>query len=180
MKKQIFLFQLLLMLTGAFSPCYAEEYVSKEKKIKSAIILNFIRYTEWPESSFQSESDEINVCIYTDAEMEEVLLKSNGKKINDRKINIRVLYRLNNLSECHVLYANSLDRSQASRTYSSIVNKPVLTVTDHVENETNAGIINLIRDKGKLRFQISRDKCESAKLKLSSRLVKLSVNNKTK
>ena len=161
-------------------PCHAEEAVSKENKIKSAIILNFIRYTEWPENSFNTDSDDIKVCIYTDTEMEKAFSKSDGKKINDRKINIRLLYRLKNFDECHVLFADDLNRNQASRTFSSVSKKPVLTISDQESQASNSGIINLILDNGKLRFQISREKSKSANLKLSSRLIKLSVNNKSK
>ena len=170
---------LFMMLMSTFVPCHAEEAVSKENKIKSAIILNFIRYTEWPENSFRSDSDEINVCIYTNSEMEKSFSKSNGKKINDRKINIRSLYRLKNLGECHVLYADNLDRDQASRTFSAVSKKPVLTISDQESQASNTGIINLVNNKGKLRFEISREKSTSSNLKLSSRLIKLSVNNKS-
>ncbi len=168
------------MLMSTSVPCHAEEAVSKENKIKSAIILNFIRYTEWPKNSFRSESEDINVCIYTNSEMEKAFSKSNGKKVNDRKINIRTLYRLKNLGECHVLYADNLAREQASRTFSSLNNKPVLTISEQASKASSAGIINLIQDKGKLRFEISREQSASANLKLSSRLIKLSVNNKSK
>ena len=174
------LLMLIGMLMSVLKPCYAEDTVSKENKIKSVIILNFIRYTEWPENSFHSESDEINVCIYTNSEMEEAFLESNGKKINDRKINIRTIYRLKNMDECHVLYSDSLDRSQASRIFSSIRKKSILTITDQESQSSTSGIINLIKEKGKLRFQVSREQCASANLKLSSRLIKLSVNNKSK
>ncbi len=168
------------ILVSVSETCCAEESVSKENRIKSAIILNFIRYTEWPESSFDSESDAINVCIYTDTEMEKAFLKSNGKKINNRKINIRTLYRLNNLDECHVLFADNLDRTQATRAFLSVSNKPVLTISDQATRASTSGMINLIQDKGKLRFEISRKQCDSVNLKLSSRLLKLSVNNKSK
>ncbi len=166
-----------MMLMSTFVPCHAEEAMSKENKIKSAIILNFIRYTEWPKNSFSSDADDINICIYTNSELEKTFSKSDGKKINDRKINIRPLYRLRNLDECHVLYADNLDRDQASRTFSSIHDKPVLTISDQAPKASSAGIINLIQDKGKLRFEISRKQSDSANLKLSSRLIKLSVNN---
>ena len=171
---------LIGVLFAMLRPCYAEKTISEENRIKPAIILNFIRYTEWPENSFRSEFDKINVCIYTTTDMVEVLSKSNGKQLKDRIINIRALYRLKDLDECHVLFADNLDRSQASRIFSSVRKKPILTITDKGSQTSTSGIINLIQDKGKLRFEISRKKCASAGLKLSSRLIKLSVNNKSK
>ena len=179
MKNLKYFLLVFMLLMSTFMPCHAEEAVSKENKIKSAIILNFIRYTEWPKDSFNSDADNINVCIYTNAEMEKAFSKSNGKKINDRKINIRTIYRLKSLVECHVLYADNLDRDQASRTFSSVSKKPVLTISDQESPANNAGIINLIKNEGKLRFEISREKSTSSNLKLSSRLLKLSVNNKS-
>lgn len=165
------------LLLGISSPSSAEEPMAKEKKIKSAIVLNFIRYTEWPSSAFPSKSSEIHLCLYTNRAMEEAFSKLARGKLKDRNIKIRLLYRLNDLDECHVLYADRFTRKQALRAFSAIRTKPILTITEQATQDNMAGIINLLNKKGKLRFEIFINKAETAGLKISSRLLELSINN---
>lgn len=152
--------------------------MAKEKKIKSAIILNFIRYTEWPKNAFPSENSDINLCLYTTYAMEEAFSKLARGKLKNRNIKIRLLYRVNSLDECHVLYADHFTRKQTLRAFSTVKTKPILTISDQASQESTAGIINLLKINGKLRFEISIKKAESAGLKISSRLLELSINNK--
>jgi len=165
------------MLFGSIESGQANEAVSQRNKLKSAIIVNFIRYTRWPQDSLYSQSADINVCVYANHEMEESLLKSQGKTINNKNIEIRILYRLRSLDECHVLYTENMDRTQVKRVFSIVNNKPILTITDQTNGSENSGIINFIDEAERLRFEIFIEKSTAANLKISSRLLNLSTNN---
>lgn len=165
------------MLFGSIESGQANEAVSQRNKLKSAIIVNFIRYTRWPQDSLYSQSADINVCVYANHEMEESLLNSKGKTINNKIIEIRILYRLRGLDECHVLYTENMDRTQVKRVFSIVNNKPILTITDQTNGSENSGIINFIDEAERLRFEIFIEKSTAANLKISSRLLNLSTNN---
>ena len=165
------------MLFGSIESAQANEAVSQRNKLKSAIIMNFIRYTRWPEGGLYSQSADINVCVYANHEMEESLLKSKGKTINNKNIEIRILYRLRNLDECHVLYTENVDRTQATRVFSIVNTKSILTITDQNNGPDNSGIINFLDEGERLRFEIFIEKSTAANLKISSRLLNLSTNN---
>ena len=170
------IFIIFLLAIGIIFQGHAVEPIKKENKLKVAFVMNFIRYTEWPDSSFPNKSDKINVCIFTGTTMENAFFAVKDKIINSRELNIRPLHRLYGLTECHVLYVDNINWPSLSKAFSVVKNKPVLTITDEESRPNVSGIINLVRTEGKLRFQIFKRKIESTKLKLSSRLIKLAVN----
>ncbi len=139
--------------------------------------MNFIRYTQWPEDSLYSQSANINFCVYANSEMEESLSKLSGKTISKKNVEIRILYRLRNFDECHVLYTENMNRIQAKRVFSMVNEKPILTITDQTDEPVNSGIINFIKIAERLRFEIFIEKSTAANLKISSRLLNLSANN---
>lgn len=57
---------------------------------------------------------------------------------------------------------------------SNLIGLPILTVTDEVENRAHGGgIINLVSEAGKIRFQVNMQAARRLGLKIGSQLLKL-------
>lgn len=146
-----------------------------EYEVKAALLLNFIRYTEWPDQVFPNSKSPIEVCILGKDQFGNILEKTfSGKKVFERELKIRrEKYQDKTLQSCHVIFMGKLDKSQEEEVIKSVQARPVLTVFD--TNEPNAlnGTISFIDSGETIEFEINLKAATQSGLKLSSRMIPL-------
>ena len=155
-----------MQLAGA-----AEERFSAEE-VKSAFLLNFGRFVEWPSHSFQKAPDRFNICIIGEDPLGDKLdAIIRDQKVKERTLEIKRLSVYSATSECQIAYLNLRDDKQISRVLSVIKATPTLTVGDDPRFLKAGGMIQLQIEGERLHLRISLKAAQGAGLTISSKLL---------
>lgn len=145
-----------------------------EYGVKAALLLNFIRYTEWPDQVFQSSKSPIEVCIIGKDPFGNILERTfSGKKIFERELEVLRPTDKKALTECHVIFLGHLDNEKKYEVIKSTQGRPILTVFDTNESNSLNGTISFIAAGETVQFEINLKTATQSGLKLSSRMLPL-------
>ncbi|TAN70459.1 MAG: YfiR family protein [Methylobacter sp.] len=165
MIKKITVWALLLIFTAGAG--LADEVT--EYDLKAAYLLNFADYVEWPNSP-----KPITICVYGDnpfkATTIATLLEAKAGQID---ADFKYPRQLEQLTACNILYLAPSEQENFGKTIALLRNAPVLVVTDVQGRSPPGAMINLITESNRLRFEINISTVLAAKLKISSKMLKL-------
>jgi hypothetical protein len=160
-----------LSLAVAFGSVSAED-VSLEYQVKATYLYNFVKFVEWPAAA---RSGPLNICVAGrnpfGAFLDDLL---RGEVVEGRPLTSRVILEPD--ADCHVLFIPS--GGAASAYLRGAHGKPTLTVGETGDFLQQGGIIAFVMDEGHVRFAVSANAADEAKLKVSSRLLQLAVNTR--
>ena len=170
-KAAVFLF----CLVGVFAarPQSADSQV--EYQVKAAFLLNFTKFIEWPQSSFASPDSPITICILGKDPFGTVLDEIvQGETVNARKIAVQRISQPPasqpaGPQTCHVVYLGEPDKS-ISKTLSGM-GRGVLTVGEGDRFLRDGGMVALVVDNRRVRFDINQAAATGAGLAVSARLL---------
>jgi hypothetical protein len=141
-----------------------------EYTLKAAYLYKFALLTEWPADTL---GNNINLCFMADEDFGRALDSINGKQINNRPINTRPIVSAEETGSCNIIFIGQMTHTNLTNLISKIATQPILTVTDD-EQMAKAGASIFLRPEGqRLVFEINAEAAQSAKLKISSRLLRL-------
>jgi hypothetical protein len=171
------LFCLALALPHAVFAQGADDLETKEAKVKSAFLLNFARYVEWPENAFAATNSPIVIGVLGQDPLGRHLEETvEGKTVEKHPVHVKRGRRISELNDCHVLFVCVSERDRLRATLAQLQGKPILTVSDMDGFATDGGMILLKKKQGLMRFEINREAAERGGLKISSKLLKLADN----
>ena len=79
------------------------------------------------------------------------------------------------MEACHILFISSSEEERLAKIIETLKDSSILTVGEVKQFAQRGGIINFIVKENKIRFEINVDAAERAKLKISSKLLKLAI-----
>jgi hypothetical protein len=166
----------VLLLLGCLlqnGTALAADAPSVENQVKSAFIINFIQFTEWPEGTFSKSDDPIVIGVIGPDAMEAALSTAiAGKTIHARKLVVKHM-TASTLSGCHVLYIGSAYQDQAPAILKALEGARTLTIGDKESFIDAGGIIRFYLEDRKVRFEINQAAAERLRLQISAKLLKL-------
>jgi hypothetical protein len=160
----------ILVLAIGLQPATAQD-VPLEYQVKAAYLYNFVKFVEWPETA---RTGPLNICIAGRNPFGDVLADTiKDETIDGRPLTSRVVLEPD--PDCHVLFVPDGAPSAYLRAARRM---PTLTVGETTDFLQQGGVIAFVADGHNIRFAISADAAEQAKLQVSSRLLKLAVNTR--
>jgi len=148
-----------------------------EPAIKAAFLYKFGFFVEWPQASFASGDSPINLCIVGDDTFGALLDDTvKGKKIGNRTVAVRRMDAVTKNSGCHILYVGGSEAQPVAEALAAVRGTPVLTVTDESHDSGAKGIINLIVQDNRVRFEIDDQAAAENGLLISSKLLSLAAH----
>jgi hypothetical protein len=167
--------RLAALAVGCSVLCRAQgdgEEASLEYRVKAAYLLNFAKFVDWPENKFPDPSAPLNICLFGEdpfGRMFDQMVE--GETVNAHKI---VMQRLSGgaaLNSCHILF---IPRGEKNVAKTLAAARPgILTVGDGDSFLRDGGMIVLIIDNRRVRFDINQRAAAEAMLRVSSRLLTL-------
>ncbi|TAN44782.1 MAG: YfiR family protein [Nitrospirae bacterium] len=163
------------------SVSYVEDKRVGEYELKAVYLYNFLQFVYWPEpvraqakdgvmtigivgsSPFGTALDELKKSIRENG-MKPVRIVQYGPYADDM-----------NLTSCNLLFVGPSEKRNFHKIIASLKNAPVLTVGDTENFIAAGGMINLVQDKGKIRWIINRAPVEKAGLRLSSQILGIAL-----
>lgn len=154
---------------------------SAEYLIKAGYIYNFANLVQWPASSFSQPDSPIVIVILGEDHFGSTLDRAlDGKKVNSRSFVIKRARSLSELQrtlgpqkECQILYVSSSEMPHLGEAIQMLKGVPVLTIGETPGFARNGGIINLVLEDNKVRFEVNVQAAKDADLNISSRLLAL-------
>jgi hypothetical protein len=143
--------------------------VTLEYRVKAAYLFNFTKFVEWPATAFEP-GGRFGICIAEANPFGPVLTSTLvGEVVAGRMLAARVVRGA--VDRCQVLF---VPRAVAAAPYlRRTMGQPILTVGESAEFLQQGGMINLIVEEGKVRFEIDQEAVMRQRLTISSRLLRL-------
>jgi hypothetical protein len=154
---------------------------SSEYLIKAGFIYNFANLVQWPSSSFAQSDSPIVIVILGEDHFGNTLDRAlDGKKVNSRPFVIKRAKTVTELQrtlgpqkDCQILYVSSSEMPHLGEAIQMLKGVPVLTIGETPGFAKDGGIINLILEDNKVRFEVNVRAAKDADLNISSRLLAL-------
>ncbi len=144
---------------------------TQEYTVKAAFLLHFTKFIKWDKDAFHSERDPFELCVYRTNPFGPVLDTFRDKKILHRETNTRVITSVQQASSCHLLFVPHTEHRAIRFIGEDGVVPNLLLITE----ERNGAVITFLKKDGKIRFHIDQSKAQAAGLRISSQLLKLTV-----
>ncbi|MCH7869331.1 MAG: YfiR family protein [Myxococcales bacterium] len=163
----------ILLVTG--NAGLASSELSTEYKVKAAFLYNFTKFIDWPKASSGAERKSIHLCIHGDNPFGSMLAASvKGRTVRGKNIQVREV-DVDDLSSCDLLFISSSEKQHVEVLLADLPAKGILTVADHSGFLSAGGGIELVIDRGKVRFRINLAMVNRAELSVDSRLLALAT-----
>ena len=143
---------------------------------KSLYIYHFIKRIKWPKEVIQGE---FIIAVIGDEETYDALNQiSKSKQSDHTPIVVNYYQEAKDIKNAHLIFFGSSKKKNLESIINKIANKPILLISDKIEN-TKADIC-LIENNDELKFIVHPQKIKAKGLKISADLVQLSSNNDKK
>ena len=143
--------------------------VTKEDKVKAAIVYKLTKFISWP-----AKKQTLALCVIGSGGINSELSKINHKFSMGRRISVThkaVAAPLDRL--CDMVYVHNIKSIDVATVLDKLQKKPVLTISDSNDFAYQGGVVELFRTGSKIRFAISKSSTRSAGLSISPQLMKL-------
>ncbi|VAW60779.1 hypothetical protein MNBD_GAMMA09-1523 [hydrothermal vent metagenome] len=146
---------------------------TREYQLKAAYLLNFARFIYWPPEVFSEKSSNFYICVYGDNPFGESLKHLSNKKIQNKKIKFMDIKNSKGKESCHIVYISESEKDDYLKVIDRYSNKTVLIVSDISGFSRSGGMIEFIRIKNKIKFEINTKTSGKAGIKYRSQLLKV-------
>lgn len=145
-----------------------------ESEVRASFVAKFLRYTTWPASALERAPERFAIGVLSDEAMadsiEEVL---SGKSVGGRRVEIRRLSDLSSIDELQMLYIGAIRPQKLVAVIHALEGMPILTVSHAEGFARTGGVIALVTQGKRIRFEINRATVAKAGLTISSRVLNL-------
>lgn len=155
------------LLVPIAAPAEAPEYA-----VKAAYIYNFARFVDWPPTeSFKT----LTVCVYGKSPIAGFLDEvARGNTVRNLPIEIRrIAEEDENCGNCQIVFIGSATKTRIHSVLGALKGRPVLTIGESEEFAEFGGMLTLVIEGGRTRFDINLDSLAGAHLTASSKLIQL-------
>ena len=170
---------LILLLVLDVRTCTAE---NSEDQIKTAFVLNFVKFTEWP-VEFQA-NDKLTLCVVGSNALGGALASLEGRKVENHELHVVQLSseelqltppKTNSVSSsCRAVFIGQSERNRFLPIIQSLGYSPVLTISDIDDFAEKGGCIGLRFRENKIIFETNLASVQRSKLHLPGQLLNLS------
>jgi YfiR/HmsC-like len=169
----------LLLFLAVITPLSTAQVTSpltREYQLKAAFLYNFTKFINWPPESLGNSPRSFNFCVTGLTPLAQALEQFiQGKKVHGRKPVLKYISNAHHLAGCHVLFISQAKQESIPGILDAVAGDSVLTVGETKNFTSQGGMIEFLIAANKLRFEINLQTAKSARLGISSQLLKLAV-----
>jgi len=176
----IAVFSMTLNWTASAGAQAGDASDSSEYLVKAGFIYNFAKFVEWPSTAFAEPDSPIVIGVLgTDPFGEIINHVVEGKKIGMRGFVVRrfkwskELKDSKDFKECRILFVSSSEKMRFEEIVEAVKGLPILTVGETPGFAERGGMIRLMLEDNRVRFEVNVDAAHDGNLNISSRLLTL-------
>jgi hypothetical protein len=153
--------------------CFAES--GREYQVKAVLVVNLVRFVEWPESAFETTNSPIVIGIIgKDPFGQNIDEAVKGETHNGRAMKVERFSAIDPARLPQLLFISASERSRLPRILKSLDHKPVLTVSDIDEFTTNDGMVQIyVNVQNRPRLRINLDAAKAQRLSIAPKLLQI-------
>jgi hypothetical protein len=171
---QIALAVLAFLATAVVCAGSAGAEAALEYRVKAAFLYNFAKFVTWPGAAFPDPTASVVFCLVGEDPFGELLESTTkDRKVEGRSIEIRRLALDASLAGCHLVFVSGVDSARSARVLQQATAARALAIGESEDFLTRGGMIRLLVEDGKVRFDVSTKATDTVGLKVSSQLLKL-------
>ena len=146
----------------------------RDYDVKAAYLYNIVNFVTWPPDAFTGPSDPLHVCIYGMDPFGPLLDRAmQGGTANMRPIIVMRVSDANGLAPCELVFLPGSNTDRIDQAVRVTAQRPVLTVGEAPDFLRRGGMILLVVDGGRIRFDVNLPAASARGLTLSSRLLQV-------
>jgi hypothetical protein len=152
----------------------AQQAPMSEAQVKAMFVYNFLKFVEWPVDTSIGAKDPFVVLIIGEgatADATEQFLES--KSIGDRPLVVRRIRWDQSLAGARAAFVVERDAKRLHRVLDAAAAAGVLTIGEGEGFTTQGGVIGLLVEDRKVRFDVDTTAAQTAGLRVSSKLLAL-------
>lgn len=158
---------------------FAQQPKPNEYQVKATYLYNFGRFIKWPGTVPGGKGDSFSVCVLGQDPFGSILDSTlAGETLDDKPVVLRRISKPQGAGECRILFISSTEEKRLKEILGSLDEAGVLTVSDMPGFARRGGMIQFVLEGDKVRFEINLASAESARLVLSSELLKVAASVK--
>lgn len=161
---------IVLIALGCTPVAAAVLEAAEESAVKAAFIYNFAKFVDWPEDAW-NRSPRLRLCVSGGGDLAQALAALESKPpVRGKPVEVRQRARGDDGSGCHILVVTGRGGIGQPVPGSAAA---LLTVGDSDGFAGSGGVIGLVVEGDKVRFEVNPEAAQRAGLKLSSQILKL-------
>jgi hypothetical protein len=142
-----------------------------EYEVKAAFLCSFAEFVEWPPDG---QSGRLTVGILGDDPFGRLLDETVANRtMRTKQLEVKRLVSLEEALRCQIVYVSASEAPRLEAILQTLGPESILTVSDISRFAQRGGIIGFTLEQRRVRFEINVEAAEAAKLRISSRLLKL-------
>ncbi len=162
----------LLLLFPVSARAQAPEY-----QVKAAMLYRFALFVEWPAREFSTDTSPFVVCVLGKNPFGSWLRQEMGEtRVGTHPVEIRRMEKAEAARGCHMVFISRSEEGRLKQALDPLRNASVLIISDVSDiNEfcLLGGMIGLVMEDDKVRFELNSKAAEQAGLKIDSRLKRI-------
>ncbi len=182
---------MLIIVAIVTASVRAETEPNREYRIKAAFLYNFIKFVDWPKEKIADTNEPITIGIIGKDPFGDAFEPLKNKQLKSKEVAIKRFKSLEEMKKadsegkqelneqietirkCHILFICSSEQENLGEIINLVKEHNVLTVAEMTGCLKAGGIINLLMEEEKVRFEINASAAKKAGLKVSSDLLRL-------
>lgn len=169
------IFILLIWLPALIPSTYSQSSrLFTDNDIKAAYLINFVRYIDWPDTTFQDKESPYVIAILGENTIEDILEKliERTAKLKNRKLVYRHFDSTDKIEPCHILFIGSKEEDTYKKVREKIKNTPTLIVGDQEKFFFGFQHINFKIVSDTVKFEVSLATMKASNLEASAHLLR--------
>lgn len=158
---------------------FAEETKPGEYQVKAAFLYNFAKFVEWPDEVSKNTAP-IILCVLGKNLFDGDIDIIQGKPVKGRILAVKHASSIQEVGNCQILFISSSEKNRITQILHELRDYSIFTIGDSEGFAQQGVIINFYIEQDKVRFEINVDAARQARIRISSRLLKLAriIENK--
>jgi len=154
----------------------AQQPKVSEYQVKATYLYNFGRFVQWPPNATIAKGDSFSICVLGQDPFGPSLDSTlAGETLDGKPLTAKRISTPRDAGECRILFISSTEENHLKEILAALDESSILTVSDMPAFSRRGGMIQFVLEGGKVRFEINLAKAETAKLTLSSELLKVAT-----
>ena len=152
----------------------AQGLPAPEYQVKALFLFNFTSFVDWPADAFPDETSPVVIGILGEDVFGPYLAEAVGnERVKGRPLVLRTYRRVEEIDTCHVLFISPSENDRLGAILAALKSRSILTVGESEGFASRGGMIRFVIEEHKIRLRINLAAAQSAKLTLSSKLLRL-------
>ena len=144
-----------------------------EYEVKAAFLLNFLQFIEWPAVSTNAPTPLVIGVLGENpfgSALDETI---KDETVQGRPLKIKRARQASDLRDCQLIFVCRSEKNHLKDILATLNGGGALTVSDIDQFCQHGGMIGLVNEGGRIRFEINQESAAQSNVKISSKLLRL-------